>query len=64
MVALACGVLQCSDNIPFFQLGVILKDLGMSRPSRQQVKDVLDPYTQPPDTRPTAAVLWICGYAI
>ena len=59
MVTLAGGVFQGSANIPLFQEGEIVKNLGLSCTGRKEIKDVADADTQGPDGRSSAKEVWV-----
>jgi hypothetical protein len=55
MVGLHGGIFQRSENVSFFEEGIVLQDFLMGGTCTEQAENVCDTHTLPPDARaPTA----------
>jgi len=64
VIALSGGKLECRRDVFSLQVRISFKDLGLSRPGRQQVENVLNAHAQPTDTGTPSALLGADGDAM
>ena len=55
---------QSSPNVIFFELGMVLDDLGVAGAMAQKIEHVLHPNSQSTQTRPPAALFRFNGDAV